>query len=157
MDLIDRQIVEFLQKDGSLSVSDLADRFGMTPPPCWRRVKALKESGVLSRQVWVADRAKLGLNLCIYATIELATHDLDATTAFRTRIEEIPEILECYILLGSVDVLLKIVVPDAGYYESFFYQTLSLLPGVRKVTSSVMLSEVKCTTAVPVNLTEQHV
>jgi len=152
LDATDRRIVSLLQEDGGLSIADLADRLGMTPPPCWRRVKALKEQGVLKRQIWVVDPAALDLDLEIFATVKLVAHDPAATSAFRQKVQEIPEILECYILLGGIDVLLKIIVPDIGYYEKFFYETLSQLPAVGEVTSSVVMSEVKRTASLPLGL-----
>ncbi|MEJ6783994.1 Lrp/AsnC family transcriptional regulator [Aminobacter sp. Piv2-1] len=149
LDHIDRQILNHLQADGSLSISELADRLAMTPPPCWRRVRRLKDEGILKRQSWHLDPVALGLNVTIYASVKLATHDSDATTAFRTRIQTLPEVLECYVLLGNIDVLLKIVVPDMRYYEEFFYKKLSQLPSVREVTSSVVMSQVKNTGTLP--------
>ncbi|MES2059319.1 MAG: Lrp/AsnC family transcriptional regulator [Pseudomonadota bacterium] len=151
MDVIDRQILEFLQEDGSLSVAELADRLGMTAPPCWRRVRRLKDAGILRSQVWTVDPASVGLDIVIYASVKLATHDAAATLAFREQIKLLPEILECYILLGSIDVLLKIVVSDIQYYEEFFYKKLSQLPGVREVNSSVVMSEIKKTTSLPLD------
>lgn len=149
LDAVDKRIISLLQEDGDLSISDLADRLGMTPPPCWRRVKALKESGVLMRQTWKVDPKKIGLNICMFATVKLVAHDHSAVLAFRDEVKKAPEILECYILLGSLDVLLKIVAPSIEYYESFFYERLSQLPAVREVTSSVVMSEIKNTHALP--------
>lgn len=149
LDATDRRILDLLQEDGSLSVSELAERLRMTPPPCWRRVRRLKDAKILDRQVWLVDAKAVGLSVTIYAAVKLATHDSKATTAFRSRIRELPEVLECYILLGSPDALLKIVVADMSYYEEFFYARLSQIPGVREVTSSVVMSEVKKTTRVP--------
>ena len=150
LDAIDRRILAILQEDGSLSVSDLATRIGMTPPPCWRRLRRLKDAGILERQVWIIDPKSVGLGLTIYASVKLATHDIEATAAFRGRIKALPEVLECYILLGTPDALLKILVPDIGYYEEFFYKRLSQIPGVREVSSSVVMTEVKKTTGIPV-------
>lgn len=121
----------------------------MSPPPCWRRVKALRDSGVLKGQYWEVDPAKIGLDLVVFATVKLTAHDLGATSAFRDNVRSIPEVLECYVLLGGIDVLLKIAVPSIGYYEAFFYEKLSQLPAVREVTSSVVMSEVKKTRALP--------
>ncbi|WP_430388345.1 Lrp/AsnC family transcriptional regulator [Blastomonas fulva] len=149
LDTIDRRILSLLQTDGSLSVADLADRLGMTAPPCWRRVKRLKDQGILQRQVWIADPIALGLGTTIFATVKLATHDAQATSAFRDQVGVLPEVMECHILLGTIDVLLKIVVPDIKYYEAFFYDRLSQLPGVREVNSSVSMSEVKKSYTLP--------
>ncbi len=149
LDIIDRQIVELLQQDGSLSVSNLADRLGMTPPPCWRRVKSLRDRGILTGQYWEVDPSKIGLDLFIYATVKLAAHDPVAVSAFKDTVRSIPEVLECYVLLGGIDVLLKIAAPSIGYYETFFYESLSRLPAVREITSSVVMSEVKKTRSLP--------
>lgn len=150
LDLIDRQILALLQEDGSLSVADLADRLGMTAPPCWRRVRRLRHAGILQRQVWIVDPDTIGLHMTVYATVKLNAHDLQATSAFRERVRALPEIVECYILLGSIDVLLKVVVRDIHAYELFFYEKLSQLPGVREVTSSSVMTEVKKTTRLPI-------
>ncbi len=136
----------------ALSASDIADHLGMTPPPCWRRIKRLRDDGILDRQVWLANPELLGFGVTMYATVKLATHDADATTAFRQAVQTYPEVQECYILLGAIDVLLKVVAKDIQAYEAFFYNHLSQLPGVREVTSSVIMTEVKKTTALPVNV-----
>jgi len=149
LDDTDLRIVRLLQQDGDLSISDLADRLGMTPPPCWRRVKALKEEGVLKRKLWEVDPHKINLHVCVFATVKLAAHDFAATSAFREEVQKFPEILECYVLLGSIDVLMKIMTPSIEYYETFFYRHLSQLPAVREVTSSVVLTEVKKIRALP--------
>lgn len=154
LDLIDRTILKLLQEDGSLSVSDLAERLNMTPPPCWRRVRRLKDLGVLQKQIWAVDRETVGLDVIIFASVKLATHDDAATAAFRDQVKLLPEILECYILLGSIDTILKIVVPDIKYYEQLFYKKLSQLPGVREVNSSVVMTEVKHTSQLPLELVD---
>src|SRR5262245_13176884 len=117
IDAVDRRILRLLQEDGSLSVTELAERIDMTAPPCWRRVRRLKEAQVLERQVWLVDPKKVGLHVTLYTSVKLATHDGAATLAFRERVQALPEVLECYILLGSPDALLKIVVADMRYYE----------------------------------------
>ena len=150
LDAVDKQIVETLQRDGSLSISDLAKQLGMTPPPCWRRVNALKERGVLKGQVWLANPKSLDLNVLMIATIKLAAHDTEVTDAFRAAVKDIPEIIECYILLGSTDAFLKIAVPSIDYYETLFYQRISKIPGVQEVNSCVVLTEIKRTTELPV-------
>jgi len=152
LDNIDRRILSALQDDGSLSIAALADQLGMTPPPVWRRVRRLKEEGVLSRQVWLVDAASVGYGVTLFATVKLITHDVEATQAFRMVVQTIPEVLECYILLGSVDVLLKIVSPSIDYYESMFYSRLSQLPGVREINSSVVMTAVKDSLKMPIDL-----
>lgn len=152
LDLIDRTILKLLQEDGSLSVAELAERLNMTPPPCWRRVRRLKDLGVLKKQVWVVSPEAVGLDVTIFATVKLATHDEAATAAFREQVKLLNEIMECYILLGTVDTILKIIVPNIKYYEQLFYRKLSQLPGVREVNSSVVMTEVKQTSQLPMEL-----
>nr|WP_298728967.1 Lrp/AsnC family transcriptional regulator [uncultured Steroidobacter sp.] len=149
LDHIDRKIIALLQEDGSLSIADLAKKLHMTTPPCWRRVRRLKDAGVLERQVWLVNGPAIGFNAYVYAAIKLATHDSQAVSRFRERIKTWPEVLECYVLLGAIDVLVKIVVPDIQFYEDFFFKKLSQLPGVREVNSSVVMSEIKRTTKLP--------
>ena len=149
LDPTDRRILALLQEEGSLSVNELAERIGMTAPPCWRRVRRLRDAGILLKQVWLVDAEAVGFGVTIFAAVKLATHDGAATTAFRKKIRELPEVLECYVLLGTPDALLKIVVSDMNYYEDFFYKRLSQIPGVREVSSSVVMSEVKKTTCLP--------
>ncbi|WP_430446756.1 Lrp/AsnC family transcriptional regulator [Sphingorhabdus contaminans] len=150
LDIIDRQILRELQRDGSLSISALADKLDMTAPPCWRRVQRLRDEGILDRRIWLVDPEKLGRGTIIYVTVKLANHDRAATTAFRAAIQKLDEVLECYILLGGIDALIKIRVPNVKDYERIFYDRLSQLPAVREFESSVVLSEVKQTTEIPV-------
>jgi Lrp/AsnC family transcriptional regulator len=149
LDAIDHKILTLLQQDGSLSIADVADQLGMSVPPCWRRIKRLKNLGVLQRQIWIADPIALGLGTTIFATVKLATHDVAATSAFRKEVGALAEVMECHILLGTIDALLKIVVPDIKYYESLFYDRLCQLPGVREINSSVSMSEVKKSYSLP--------
>ncbi|MBO9376739.1 winged helix-turn-helix transcriptional regulator [Sphingomonas histidinilytica] len=150
LDAIDKTILCALQEDGSLSISELADRLGMTPPPCWRRVRRLRDAGVLKRQIWLVDPDAIGLHVMLYATVKLATHNAEEMKAFKEEVQKLPEVLECSILLGRTDVILKMIVPDISQYESFFYQKLTQLPGVREVITGVVMTRVKEASALPV-------
>src|SRR5690606_34178265 len=99
LDRIDREILARLQGNGDLSISELANQLGMSGPPCWRRVKRLKDEGILTHRSWHIDPAAVGLNVVVFATVRLATHDAAATTSFREKVLDIPEVMECYILL----------------------------------------------------------
>lgn len=133
-----------------MSVSNLADELGMSGPPCWRRVKRLKDAGILARKSWLVDPALVGLNVIVFATIRLTTHDEGVTIAFRAKVLELPEVLECYILLGTFDALIKIAAGDMKAYEAFYYNTLSRMPSVRETTLSVVMSEIKNTNILPI-------
>lgn len=152
IDIIDRRILDILQKDGSLSSAEVAAQLNMTTPPCWRRIRRLKDEGYLLKQVWLVNPDAMNLKVTIYANVKLVTHDKEATTAFRLQVQTFPEVQECYILLGVSDVLIKVLVSDIKEYEDLFYNQISQLPGVKEVTSSVVLSEVKSSTELPINL-----
>jgi Lrp/AsnC family transcriptional regulator len=151
LDQRDRRILSLLQKDGSLSASEVAERIGMTPPPCWRRIRRLKDEGVLKKQVWLLDQQALGLEVTVYAAVRLTGHDDQLIAEFRQGVQSIPEVLECVIVLGNVDALLKIVIQDVRTYESIFYGKIAALPGVKEVNSSVVLSVVKSTLELPMD------
>ncbi|MBS0995525.1 Lrp/AsnC family transcriptional regulator [Gluconobacter cerinus] len=149
LDDIDRQILKLLQEDASISTADLAQMVGLSQPPCWRRIQRLKDNGTLTKQVYLVDRHKVGLNTQIFANVKLATHSQADLTAFSEAIASFPEILHCVSLLGAVDFLLHIVTTDTDAYQKFLYEKLFRVPGVREVNSMVGLSLVKTTTSLP--------
>lgn len=149
LDQVDKHILELLQKDARLSSAEIADRVGLTPPPCWRRIKRLREAGYIKRCVNIINPKKLGFNLTIYATIRLTAHGRDNVNSFRECITAYDEVLECFILLGGIDVLLKVVARSIEDYQKFFFEQLSQIPGVQEVNSSVVAEEVKSTTLLP--------
>jgi Lrp/AsnC family transcriptional regulator len=150
LDRFDRRILAELQADASLSTAELAERVGLSTSPCWRRVQRLTEEGVIRRRVALLDREKLGLKAQIFAQVKLNSHGRAHLEEFSAAIRDYPEVLECYVLMGSVDFLLKIVVEDVHAYERFFFDKLSRVPGVQEINSIVALTEFKATTALPV-------
>lgn len=151
LDGYDRRILEALQQDSSLSTSELAERVGLSQSPCWRRIQRLKEEGVIKRQVTLLDRKQLGLNAQIIVQIKLSAHGRTHLEEFTQAIRSYAEVLECYVLMGPIDFLLKVVVEDVDAYERFFFEKLSKLPGVQEINSIVALSEIKATTALPLD------
>lgn len=149
LDAYDRRILELLQEDASLSSAQIAERVGLSQSPCWRRIQRLKEEGVIRGQVTLLDRKKVGLNTQIFAEVKLNAHGRSNFARFTEAIREFPEVLECYVLMGSVDFLLRIVTPDIEAYERFFFEKLSNVPGIQEVNSIVALSEIKSTTSLP--------
>ena len=109
----------------------------------------MKEEGIIRGQVTLLDRKKIGLNTQIFAEVKLNAHGRSNFTEFTDSIRGFPEVLECYVLMGSVDFLLRIVTPDIEAYERFFFEKLSLVPGIQEVNSTVALSEIKSTTSLP--------
>ena len=150
LDAIDIKILDLMQRDASLSTGELAERVGLSQSPCWRRIQRLKEEGVIRGQVTLLDRKKVGLNTQIFAEVKLNAHGRSNFTEFTEAIRGFPEVLECYVLMGAVDFLLRIVTPDIEAYERFFFEKLSLVPGIQEVNSIVALSEIKSTTSLPV-------
>ncbi|AAZ36958.1 Lrp/AsnC family transcriptional regulator [Pseudomonas savastanoi pv. phaseolicola] len=149
LDVYDRKILALLQEDASLSSAQIAEQVGLSQSPCWRRIQRLKDEGVIRRQVALLDRKKIGLNTQIFAEVKLNAHGRSNLTEFTDSIRGFPEVLECYVLMGSVDFLLRIVTPDIEAYERFFFEKLSLVPGIQEVNSTVALSEIKSTTSLP--------
>ena len=150
MTAADRRILAVLQQDSSLSMAELAERVGLSPSPCWRRVQKLRQQGVIRAEVALVDRASVGLKTQIFAQVKLSAQGSRHLDEFAAAIRRFPEVLECWVLMGPVDFLLRIVAPDVESYERFFFEHLSRVPGVQEITSTVALSEIKATTALPI-------
>lgn len=149
LDSLDRKILTLLQEDASLSTAEIGERVGLSQSPVSRRIARLKEAGYVRRTVALLDREKLGLNAHIFAQVKLSAHGRQHLEEFTAAIRHFPEVLECYVLMGSVDFLLRIVARDIGAYERFFFEKLSRVPGIQEVNSIVALSEIKATTVLP--------
>lgn len=150
LDSFDRKILRLLQDDASLSTAAIAEAVGMSASPCWRRIDRLEREGFVKRRVALVDRRKIGLNAQVFATVKLNAHGRANLDEFTASIRELPEVLECYVLMGPVDFMLRVVAADIEAYERFFFEKLSRLPGVQEINSTVALSEIKATTALPV-------
>ena len=149
LDRGDARILDLIQEHGDLSAAEIAERLGMTASTCWRRVSRLEELGVIRKRVALLDREKVGLNVLVFSHVKLTGHGRDALLKFEQAVRQHPEILECYTLMGETDFLLRIVCRDIKAYEAFFLDHLSRFPGVQSVHSSIALSVIKETTALP--------
>ena len=150
LDRYEKRILALLQEDASLSTAAIGEKVGLSSSPCWRRIDRLEREGFIKRKVALVDRKKIGLNAQIFAQIKLNAHGRANLDEFAEAIRAFPEVLECYVLMGSVDFLIRIVTTDIEAYERFFFNRLSQLPGVQEVNSTVALSEIKATTALPI-------
>ena len=150
LDRYEKRILALLQEDATLTTSAIAEKIGLSSSPCWRRIDRLEREGFIKRRVALVDRKMVGLNAHIFAQIKLNAHGRANLDEFAAAIREFPEVLECYVLMGSVDFLIRIVAPDIEAYERFFFNRLSQLPGVQEVNSTVALSEIKATTVLPI-------
>lgn len=150
IDRTDRRILEELQSDASLSATALGEKVGLSQTACWRRVQRLEEDGVIRKRVALVDPKAAGCETIILAHIKLTAHGRSNLEEFAERIREIPNVLECFVVLGEHDFFLKIAVKDIFAYEKLFFEKLSTLNGVAEVRSSVALSQIKNDTALPI-------
>ena len=152
LDRIDKHILELMQADGRISNLELAERVGLSPTPCSRRVRRLEESGLITGHVTLLDPEALGLNLTAIVGIAMDRHTPDRFESFEKAIAEMPEIIECSIVTGqTADFLLKVVVRDMHHYEQFLLGRLTRLKGVTGVHSSFVLRDLVKKTALPIN------
>ena len=152
LDSIDRRILNLLQNDARMTNLELADRVGLSPTPCARRVKRLEESGVIDRHVTLLDQARLGLNITAMVGITMDRHTPERFENFERKVSGFPEVVECSIVTGqAADYLLKAVLPDMIYYEEFLLGRLTRIEGVVGVHSSFVLRKIISRTAVPLD------
>jgi Lrp/AsnC family transcriptional regulator len=149
LDTVDIAILDLLQRDASASVAEIADKVGLSQSPCWRRIQRLEKAGYVRERVAVLDRRKLGLNLEVFAQVRFTRELPDTLAQFEQAIRSAPEVVECHMLMGDVDFLLRIVTQDVESYERFLRNTLAVLPGVRDIRSSIALSTVKSGQVLP--------
>ncbi|WP_298364019.1 Lrp/AsnC family transcriptional regulator [Azospirillum sp.] len=149
LDRIDRKILALLQENGRQPNNELADQVGLSPSPCLRRVKALEEAGVISRYVALVDPASVDLPVNIFVSVSLDRQIEERIDAFEAAVMERPEVLECYLMSGDADYLLRVVVPDLASYERFLKEHLTRIPGVAGIRSSFALKQVRYRTALP--------
>jgi len=149
LDQTDRQILNLLQTIPGINTADVGDRIGLSQSACWRRVQRLRDEGIIKDQAIVLNREKVGLNTMIFAQVKLSSQGRSNLSDFAEAVRVFPEVLECHVLLGSVDFLLRIVAEDIKAYERFFFEKLSQVPGVQEITSSIALSEIKYSTVLP--------
>ncbi|MGD9477884.1 Lrp/AsnC family transcriptional regulator [Shinella sp. G-2] len=149
LDEIDRRILRELQQDGRLQNIELARRVGLSPSPCLRRVKLLEEAGIIGRYVAVVDQAKVGLKLSMFARISLTAQDAETIDHFIAAMKRLPEVVECYIMLGESDALLRVVVADLEDYRRFQSTHLTRRNGIQTVKTDVPSETVKQSFALP--------
>jgi Lrp/AsnC family transcriptional regulator len=152
LDDIDLGILARLQRDSSASVGEIAESVGLSQSPCWRRIQRLEQEGFIRERVALLDREKLGFTLQVFVQVRFSREGGATLAAFEEAVRAAPEVLECFMLMGDVDFLLRVVTRDVQSYERFLRQTLAPIPGVRDITSTIALSAVKATTALPLEL-----
>jgi Lrp/AsnC family leucine-responsive transcriptional regulator len=150
LDRTDRRIVEAMQQDGRISNLELAEKVGLSPTPCSRRVKRLEESGIIDRHVTLLNQSALGLKLTAIIGISMDRHTPERFENFESQVNEYPEIIEASVVTGqSYDYLVKAVVPDMEYYEELLLGRITRIEGVTGVHSSFVLRKVISKSALP--------
>lgn len=150
LDGYDRKLLAELQRDSSRSVAEIADVVGLSQSPCWRRIDRLQKEGYITAQVALVDPKKIGLNAHLFVQVKLDAHGRQHLDEFSERMMEFDEVLECWVLIGPTDFMLRVVAADLEAYERFFFDKLSKVRGVREIVATTALSKIKSTTILPI-------
>lgn len=152
MDEQDRRILSVLQARCRISAQELAEAANTSPATCWRRLRALEESGVIKGYSAILDREQLGFAVCAFVHVSIDRQYSEVVAEIEEKIRRRPEVLECYATTGDADFTLRIVAKDIADYDRFLQKFLFALPGVGRVRTSIALREIKQTTELPVGV-----
>ncbi|USI73151.1 Lrp/AsnC family transcriptional regulator [Sphingomonas morindae] len=150
LDATDRRLMALLQEDADMPIAALAERIGLSPTPCWKRIKRLERAGVIERRVALLNRERLGLGVTVFVAVRTAHHNEEWLTRFAEGVAAIPEVVEFYRMSGEVDYLLKVVARDIPDYDRI-YRKLTKVAELHDVSSSFAMQEIKSTTALPLD------
>jgi len=150
LDSVDISILNRLQEQGRLTNAELAERVGLSASACHRRVQALEGAGIIDRYVAILSELALGRGITVYVQVTLDNQKRDTLVAFEEAVEHVPEVMECYLMSGDADYLVRVLVRDANDYERVHREVLSSLPGVTRLVSSFTIRRVFSRTAMPV-------
>ncbi|MCW5748321.1 MAG: Lrp/AsnC family transcriptional regulator [Alphaproteobacteria bacterium] len=151
LDAIDRRIIAELQADGRLSNVELADRIGLSPSPCLRRVKRLEQQGYIEGYRAALRRERVGLGFSVFVGVKIAGHANDQAMAFEAAVVAMPEVVACHLVSGEADYVLEVVVPELADYQRFLVNKLLALPIVREVRSNIAIQTLKAGAPLPLN------
>jgi Lrp/AsnC family transcriptional regulator len=147
----DVAILKLLQKDATLSTASIAEQINISQSPCWRRINRLEHQGLIRQRVALLDRSALGMEVVVFATINLTSSGRQNLLAFEQEIVRHPEVIECYTMTGIWDYMLKIVTRDIRHYEDFVRNTLTATPAIRELHSHMAVTEIKNVTQLPLD------
>ena len=150
LDHIDRKILSILQKNAKVSMQDLSEAGGLSASPCLRRVKLMEEAGIIRGYVALVEQKSVGLPISVFASVKLERQRESELDRFAAAITAWPEVVECYLMTGHRDFLLRIVVPDLEAYDRFLKARLTRLEGVASIESSFALEQTKYTNVLPI-------
>jgi Lrp/AsnC family transcriptional regulator len=152
LDSTDLAILSWLQRDSSASVGEIAEGVGLSQSPCWRRIQRLEKEGYIRERIAILDRRKLGFGLEVFVQVRFVRDSTSSLEEFERTICATPEVIECFMLMGDVDFLMRVVTRDVESYERFLRNKLAPIPGVRNITSTIALSVVKANGGLPIEL-----
>jgi len=150
LDEIDYKILHHLQNNGRMSNAELADRVALSPSPCLRRVKALEDQGIIERYVAIVNPKLIGLPVNVVINVSLQSQEQSQLQVFQQRITECEEVMECYLMTGGSDYMLRVVVPDLEHFEHFLVEKLTSIPGISNIQSSFALKQLIYRTELPI-------
>lgn len=149
MDAMDRKIVAILQAEGRIKMAELSERVGLSPTPCARRVALLEQAGVICGYSARVDQAKLGLPVTIFVAVELESQSTDALQSFERAVSKFDQVMECYLMTGTRDILLRVVAQDLTDFDRFLETRLMRVSGIRNTRSSFTLRTMISRDALP--------
>jgi Lrp/AsnC family transcriptional regulator len=150
MDDIDRSLLEILQQNATLSIAQMAERVGLSPTPCWKRIQKLEAAGVIARRVAVVDPERVGVGLSVLVSIEAGDHTPEWLERFSAGIKVLPEVMDAYRMAGDIDYVLRVAVADIAEYDAFYKRLIAIAP-MKNVTSRFAMERLKHTTAYPLH------
>ena len=150
MDSKDRQIVQALQAEGRLTNQDLSEQVNLSPSPCLRRVRLLEEQGVIKGYTALVDQKAWGLPVTVFIRIKLERHGDDAVSAFERAIQDMPQVMDCWLMTGRSDYLLRVIAADLDDYETFVRRELQRVPGIASIDTSFAYGSVKHAQVLPI-------
>lgn len=150
MDKKDQILLSLLQTDATLSTHQLAEHVNLSPTACWNRIQRLQKEGIITRQVCLLDRKKLGVGVTVFVAVKTSQHDPQWLEQFATGVRDMPEVVEFYRMSGEIDYLLKVVVPDIEGFDRV-YKKLIQTAKLFDVSSSFSMEELKYTTELPLD------
>ena len=149
LDETDKQILELLQHNGRLSNAEVARRVDLSPPASHARIKRMEDAGVIRRYTTLLDREKLGYDMVCFFGVSLQLHQFEAVERFKQLVQEMPEVLECHHITGQYDYLLKAVFRNRAELQRFVVDALTPIPGMARINTSIVLTEIKTAAALP--------
>ncbi|MGI9312933.1 MAG: Lrp/AsnC family transcriptional regulator [Alphaproteobacteria bacterium] len=154
LDRIDRKILNILQEDCTMAVSEISARVALSSTPCWRRIQRMEKEGIISKRVALLDPKKINAEVTAFVAIKTNQHSNQWLNAFKKVLHPFPEVVEFYRMAGDIDYLLRVVVPDIASFDKFYKNLMDRID-LTDVSTSFSMEQIKYTTALPLNYTEE--